>query len=182
MKILNFQYIINIILYRYFGRKRLHDVDEPWVETSNDFVVVDYSYWTLGYLITLKGAHKLMKMKPLEKIVPVDEFLPIAFNKHPNKEWMEKFSHRSLIAYSVAPLLIYPTHYTGEDGYISDTEDSSIINIDDDVSESDVKKKGDKEESFKATAIPAPESNEESDCQSSDAKCSSKPNTDRTEL
>jgi collagen beta-1,O-galactosyltransferase len=28
---------------------------------------------------------------------------------------------------SVAPLLVYPTHYTGEQGYVSDTEDSTLI-------------------------------------------------------
>ena len=28
---------------------------------------------------------------------------------------------------SVEPLLVYPTHYTGEQGYISDTEGTSII-------------------------------------------------------
>ncbi len=30
-------------------------------------------------------------------------------------------------AYSIAPLLVYPTHYTGEVGYISDTESSEIV-------------------------------------------------------
>jgi len=30
-------------------------------------------------------------------------------------------------AYSAAPLLVYPTQYTGEPGYISDTESSEIV-------------------------------------------------------
>ena len=30
-------------------------------------------------------------------------------------------------AFSAAPLLVYPTHYTGELGYISDTESSEIV-------------------------------------------------------
>ena len=30
-------------------------------------------------------------------------------------------------AFSIAPLLVYPTHYTGEAGYISDTESSEIV-------------------------------------------------------
>lgn len=30
-------------------------------------------------------------------------------------------------AYSIAPLLVYPTHYTGEAGYVSDTESSEIV-------------------------------------------------------
>lgn len=44
---------------------------------------------------------------------------------------MEKFPVRNLNAYSVAPLYVFPTHYTGEDGYISDTEESPIIEDDD---------------------------------------------------
>lgn len=41
-------------------------------------------------------------------------------------EYMSHFEPRDLRAFSVEPLLIYPTHYTGEPGYISDTETSTI--------------------------------------------------------
>ena len=34
---------------------------------------------------------------------------------------------RDLAALSVHPLLVHPTHYTGEEGYISDTEDTQVI-------------------------------------------------------
>lgn len=30
-------------------------------------------------------------------------------------------------ALSAAPLLVHPTHYTGQEGYISDTEDSALV-------------------------------------------------------
>ena len=33
-------------------------------------------------------------------------------------------------ALSAEPLLVYPTHYVGMEGYVSDTEDTTIINID----------------------------------------------------
>lgn len=39
---------------------------------------------------------------------------------------MQYFVHRDLKAYSVEPLLLFPTHYTGEPGYFSDTETSTI--------------------------------------------------------
>jgi len=29
---------------------------------------------------------------------------------------------------SAEPLLVYPTHYTGEPGYITDTDESEVIN------------------------------------------------------
>ena len=35
--------------------------------------------------------------------------------------------YRDLKALSVHPLLVHPTHYTGEEGYISDTENTNVI-------------------------------------------------------
>uniref|UniRef100_A0A6B2EBA8 Putative glycosyltransferase 25 family member n=1 Tax=Phlebotomus kandelakii TaxID=1109342 RepID=A0A6B2EBA8_9DIPT len=113
----------------YLGRKRLHDSSEPWVDDCQQLVYPSYSYWTLGYLISYQGAKKLLDARPLEKLMPVDEFLPIMFDKHPNDEWKSAFNPRNLIAMSAAPLLLYPTHYTGEQGYISDTEDSVQIPV-----------------------------------------------------
>lgn len=43
-------------------------------------------------------------------------------------EYKSHFSPRNLRAFSVEPLLIYPTHYTGDDGYVSDTETSVVWN------------------------------------------------------
>lgn len=65
----------------------------------------------------------------MKKLLPVDEFLPIMFNKHLNNTWKSYFPNKNLIAWSAAPLLLFPTHYTGEEGYISDTEDSIIIKL-----------------------------------------------------
>lgn len=67
--------------------------------------------------------------RPLEKLIPVDEFLPIMFNQHQNQTWKKAFPERNLVAWSTAPLLLFPTHYTGEDGYFSDTEQSDTINL-----------------------------------------------------
>lgn len=53
------------------------------VEESDTLVHVEYSYWTLCYVITLQGAKKLLDGQPLGKMVPVDEYIPIMFNKHP---------------------------------------------------------------------------------------------------
>ncbi|KAF7669797.1 hypothetical protein LDENG_00124470 [Lucifuga dentata] len=111
----------------YVGRKRLQ-VKEPeyWVKGVRNLVHPDYSYWTLGYVLSLHGAKKLLQAEPLSKMLPVDEFLPIMFNKHPKEEYMHYFEQRDLRAFSVEPLLLFPTHYTGEPGYFSDTETSTI--------------------------------------------------------
>ncbi|XP_066537938.1 procollagen galactosyltransferase 2 [Hoplias malabaricus] len=113
----------------YVGRKRLQvKTPEGWVNGVKNLVNPDYSYWTLGYALSLQGAKKLLDAQPLSKMLPVDEFLPVMFNKHPQEEYMVHFQQRNLKAFSVEPLLLYPTHYTGEPGYISDTETSTIWN------------------------------------------------------
>uniref|UniRef100_A0A8C9P679 Collagen beta(1-O)galactosyltransferase 2 n=1 Tax=Spermophilus dauricus TaxID=99837 RepID=A0A8C9P679_SPEDA len=111
----------------YIGRKRMQ-VKEPEKAVPNvgNLVEADYSYWTLGYVISLEGAQKLVGANPFGKMLPVDEFLPIMYNKHPVAEYKEYYESRDLKAFSAEPLLIYPTHYTGQPGYLSDTETSTI--------------------------------------------------------
>lgn len=60
-------------------------VDEPEKPVPNirNLVEADYSYWTLGYMISLQGVNKLLRAEPLKKVLPVDEFLPVMYNKHP---------------------------------------------------------------------------------------------------
>ncbi|KAG8038300.1 hypothetical protein G9C98_006627 [Cotesia typhae] len=111
----------------YLGRKRMQERGEEYVDGSDYLVYAGYSYWTLGYILSGSGAKKLLEAKPLDSLVPVDEFLPILFDKHPRVNWKGHFPKRDLVALSAAPLIIYPTHYTGENGYISDTENSIII-------------------------------------------------------
>lgn len=71
-------------LNRYVGRKRMQVAKpEVSVEGVNNLVEADYSYWTLGYALSQQGAKKLLAAQPLGKMLPVDEFLPVMFNKHP---------------------------------------------------------------------------------------------------
>ena len=57
--------------------------DEAYVKGSKTLAWPSYSYWTLSYLLSYKGAEKLMAQKPLQKMIPVDEYLPIMFDQHP---------------------------------------------------------------------------------------------------
>lgn len=59
------------------------DHPETSVPNIHNLVEADYSYWTLGYLLSLQGAQKLLRADPLKKMLPVDEFLPVMYNKHP---------------------------------------------------------------------------------------------------
>lgn len=73
----------NTCLYRYLGRKRMVKDPEEWVRGSKHLVYAGYSYWTVGYIISYIGAKKLVNANPLENLIPVDEFLPIMYDKHP---------------------------------------------------------------------------------------------------
>lgn len=64
------------------GRKKLAK-SESLVEGSKFLVRAGYSYWTLGYILSESGAKKLIDAMPLGKLIPVDEFLPILSDTHP---------------------------------------------------------------------------------------------------
>ncbi|CDS37514.1 procollagen galactosyltransferase 2 [Echinococcus multilocularis] len=110
----------------YVGRKRMSS-NEVMVRGARFLAYPSYTYWTLAYVLRRSGAQKLMVQRPLEKMVAVDEFLPIMFDRHPNERWLAHFEPRNLLAISAEPLLVEPLRYTGEPFYVSDTEDSEII-------------------------------------------------------
>lgn len=116
----------------------MEEKEEAWVDGTQYLVKAGYSYWTLGYALSLKGAQKLLEAEPLRKLLPVDEYLPILFDRHPDLNYKGYFPRRNLVAFSAAPLLLYPIHYTGEEGYVSDTEDSTVIKNVVDVSKDDL--------------------------------------------
>ncbi|KAJ8339021.1 hypothetical protein SKAU_G00358070 [Synaphobranchus kaupii] len=110
----------------YVGRKQVKPGDEVPVENVRNLVVADYSFWTLSYVISQQGAQKLVNAEPLSKMLPVDEFLPIMYDKHSNEKYKAHFTNRNLQAYSTRPLLVQPCHYAGDPEWVSDTETSTI--------------------------------------------------------
>uniref|UniRef100_A0A8D0W540 Cerebral endothelial cell adhesion molecule n=1 Tax=Sus scrofa TaxID=9823 RepID=A0A8D0W540_PIG len=109
----------------YLGRKQVNPEEEAAVEGLPQLVVAGYSYWTLAYVLSLAGARKLLASQPLRRMLPVDEFLPIMFDQHPNEQYKSHFWPRDLRAFSARPLLAAPTHYAGDAEWLSDTETSS---------------------------------------------------------
>ncbi|XP_045429617.1 inactive glycosyltransferase 25 family member 3 isoform X3 [Pipistrellus kuhlii] len=110
----------------YLGRKQVNPEEEVAVEGLPRLVVAGYSYWTLAYALSLAGARKLLASQPLRRMLPVDEFLPIMFDQHPNEQYKAHFWPRDLQAFSARPLLAEPTHYAGDAEWLSDTETSSL--------------------------------------------------------
>ena len=85
-------------------------------------------------LITRKKSEKILdlgservKDRDLDKNCTVRKRALISSPFYYSSEWRLAFEPRDLIGLSAEPLLVYPTHYTGEPGYITDTEDSAII-------------------------------------------------------
>lgn len=78
----------------YVGRKRMQvQQPEQSVDGVNNLVEADYSYWTLGYALSQQGARKLVSADPFTRMLPVDEFLPIMFNKHPKSVFTSVFCY-----------------------------------------------------------------------------------------
>lgn len=112
----------------FLGRKIMRSNEENYEQIIEEFLIEpSYSHWTVGYLLSLRGAKMLVDEKPLQKILPVDEYLPIMYNHHPNENWKRYFSNRNLKAYAFQPAIITPTHYFGEPNYVSDTENTTIL-------------------------------------------------------
>ena len=105
----------------YLGRKRLVR-GEPLLKGARWVVRPAYTYWTVGYMISSRGAGKLIAQDPLKRMMAVDEYLPVMFDKHPRRDWSENFSPRDLKTFSAEPLLLEPTHFVGDKEYFTDTE------------------------------------------------------------
>jgi collagen beta-1,O-galactosyltransferase len=112
----------------YLGRKIMRSDEENYENTTETFLIEPaYSHWTVGYALSLRGARMLVNENPIQKILPVDEYLPIMYDHHPNENWKNHFKNRKLKAYAFQPAIITPTHYFGEPNYISDTENTTVL-------------------------------------------------------
>ncbi|KAK6044710.1 hypothetical protein COOONC_17785, partial [Cooperia oncophora] len=106
--------------------------EEVWVRNHRHLSTVGYSYWTLGYILSAEGARRLLDAKPLDKLLPVDEYFPIMFNKHPNKVSLELNGHHIFpCEISAHSLCIHSAYFLSDtpmkEGYVSDTEDSVVV-------------------------------------------------------
>ncbi|KAI6244066.1 Glycosyltransferase 25 family member [Aphelenchoides fujianensis] len=91
----------------YLGRKKNDpQAKEFFVPGHRYLSTVTYSYWTLGYAISRQGAQKLLDARPLDRLVALDEFLPIMYDQHPNREWKAHFGRRDLRAFAAYPVIV----------------------------------------------------------------------------
>lgn len=112
----------------YLGRKIMRQNEEDYDNRTETYLIEpSYSHWTVGYVLSLRAAKILVEENPIEKILPVDEYLPIMFDHHPNKTWKKFFNNRILKAFAFHPSILTPSHYFGEPNYISDTENTTVL-------------------------------------------------------
>ena len=76
----HFSWYLLYSLLSYVGQEVLNWEMEKLFPGVTMLVRLGYS---LGYLISLRGAKKLRSHQPFQKMLPVDEYLPILFNMHP---------------------------------------------------------------------------------------------------
>ena len=68
----------------YLGRKNF---DKSEIKVNDDILIPNFSYWTIGYILSNNGAKKLLESNFNKKIIPVDEVLPIMYNKSHRVEY-----------------------------------------------------------------------------------------------
>lgn len=71
-----------VLVFRYVGRKSLNPELEHFIKGAPHLVKPTYSYWTLGYLLSIRGAQKFLAARPFDNLLPVDEYFPIMYNEH----------------------------------------------------------------------------------------------------
>ena len=76
--------LLTCCLFRYLGRKLLY-VDEPYVKGSSHIVEIKFTHWTIGYILTRRGAERLLKGDPLSNLIPLDEYIPVMYDEHPDE-------------------------------------------------------------------------------------------------
>ncbi|VEL29020.1 unnamed protein product [Protopolystoma xenopodis] len=120
----------------YLGRRRMapkSESESEWPQAEQPLrgahllLRPGYSYWTLAYLLSRRGAQKLLAAQPLQHMLPVDEFLSVMFDRHPNADWRRQFATRDLDVLAVDPVIVQPLFTRQDAEYHSDTEASDLF-------------------------------------------------------
>ena len=95
----------------YFGRKSFvpDKKDVCKIDDKYKLVVPAFSYWTVGYMLSNKGARKLVKSNFTQNLIAVDEFLPLLYNKHTSPYYdISNYNIDTFDTFAVEPKPIKP--------------------------------------------------------------------------
>ncbi|KAI0985404.1 hypothetical protein GJ496_003935 [Pomphorhynchus laevis] len=113
----------------YLGRK-IMDGNEHFVPSVPTLVKPKYSHWTVSYMLSFSGLEKLSQQGFTRNLLPVDEFLPLMYDRQPMAYLKEFYPNwKPLSTFAFQPAIVQPTHYYGESSYISDTENTTIVPV-----------------------------------------------------
>ena len=107
----------------YLGRKVFNKNEE---EVNENMVISNFSYWTIGYVLTNNGAKKLLNSNFEKNLIPVDEFLPYMYGKNKILDYnlINIYNDEErLISYALKENIIYPENNAFQE---SDTNIKSI--------------------------------------------------------
>lgn len=103
----------------YIGRERL----EADFGTIRGFTYPGFSYGTHGYILSGKGISLLLETSLPESVVPIDEFLPAMYMKHPRGDVSARFPQR-IKAYGLVEDVVA---VRDQPNWVSDTENSPLL-------------------------------------------------------
>tara|TARA_B110000208_G_C11800352_1_gene441792 strand:+ start:301 stop:2442 length:2142 start_codon:yes stop_codon:yes gene_type:complete len=95
----------------YLGRKVFNKDEEKLLDIDNIYSIVkpNFSYWTIGYMLTKKGYLKLIESNFKNNLIPVDEFLPtIYLNLNRPGYSIADYDIRDFTAYSLNTNIVSP--------------------------------------------------------------------------
>ena len=115
--------------FLYLFREGDNPDDFDPVEGAEELVQPDFSYSSVAYALTRRGAETLLRDRPLENLLCLDHYIPLMAGHVPESEWIERFpSAGTLQTYSGRTNLIEQVRSIGEPGYISDcTEVNGVL-------------------------------------------------------
>ncbi|CAI8006303.1 Procollagen galactosyltransferase 1 [Geodia barretti] len=108
----------------YLGRVKVdRRAIEPHVPGTQWLVKPAHSFLMLCYLLSRRGAEKLIAADPLSKLLPTDEFISLMRGTPAKrgKKWALHYPLRNLNSYSAHPTLVSPTHFYGHKDHVTDT-------------------------------------------------------------
>ena len=113
----------------YLGRKNMNNntVEKHVMSIgSNNLVQPNFSYWTIGYILSKSGYKKLLTANYKKSIIPIDEFFPQVYLNMSSTEYgINDYTIENLITYALTNNIIKPYNYSFND---STTEHSGYYN------------------------------------------------------
>ena len=106
----------------YLFREHADPADDEPVEGAEQLVRPGFCYGAVAYLLTRRGAEKLLGGRPLGNMVCVDDYIPLMAGTARISEYLDMFPGMGTMrTFSSRDDLITPVKVRAQPGYVSDT-------------------------------------------------------------